>query len=136
MDDAQFAELAGWIANVGLAGENEPEMVSGFCERAVAFGLPLTRGAVLIESCVPPAEFGGAWPAGVPVQVHGMDADPIFAGEGDLDAARELVAEADDAELFVYPGDRHLFVDGSLASYDADAAGLLTQRVLDLLARV
>ena len=97
---------------------------------------PGARGAVLIESCVPPAEFGGAWPAGVRVQVHGMDADPIFAGEGDLDAARELVAEADDAELFVYPGDRHLFVDGSLASYDADAAGLLTQRVLDLLARV
>ncbi len=97
---------------------------------------PGARGAVLIESCVPPAEFGGAWPAGVPVQVHGMDADPIFAGEGDLDAARELVAEADDAELFVYPGDRHLFVDGSLASYDADAAALLTQRVLDLLARV
>ena len=97
---------------------------------------PGARGAVLIESCVPPAEFGGAWPAGVPVQVHGMDADPIFAGEGDLDAARELVAEADDAELFVYPGDRHLFVDGSLASYDADAAGLLAQRVLDLLARV
>ena len=97
---------------------------------------PGARGAVLIESCVPPSEFGGAWPAGVPVQVHGMDADPIFAGEGDLDAARELVAEADDAELFVYPGDRHLFVDGSLASYDADAAALLTQRVLDLLARV
>ena len=97
---------------------------------------PGARGAVLIESCVPPAEFGGAWPAGVPVQVHGMDADPIFAGEGDLDAARELVAEADDAELFVYPGDQHLFVDGSLASYDADAAALLTQRVLDLLARV
>jgi dienelactone hydrolase len=97
---------------------------------------PGARGAVLIESCVPPAEFGGAWPAGVPVQVHGMDADPIFADEGDLDAARELVAEAEDAELFVYPGDRHLFVDGSLASYDADAAALLTQRVLDLLARV
>ena len=97
---------------------------------------PGARGAVLIESCVPPSEFGGAWPAGVPVQVHGMDADPIFAGEGDLDAARELVAEADDAELFVYPGDRHLFVDGSLASYVADAAALLTQRVLDLLARV
>ena len=97
---------------------------------------PGARGAVLIESCVPPAEFGGAWPAGVPVQVHGMDADPIFAGEGDLDAARELVAEADDAELFVYPGDQHLFADSSLSSYDADAAALLTQRVLDFLARV
>ena len=43
--------------------------------------------------------FGPGWPAGVPVQVHGMDADPIFVGEGDVDAARELIAEAEDGEL-------------------------------------
>jgi dienelactone hydrolase len=65
-----------------------------------------------------------------------MASDPIFAGEGDLDAARALVEEADDAELFVYPGDRHLFADSSLASYDAEATELLTQRALGLLARV
>jgi dienelactone hydrolase len=63
-----------------------------------------------------------------------MDADPIFAGEGDLDAARELVASVEDGELFLYPGDRHLFTDSSLPSYDADAVKLLTQRVLDFLA--
>ena len=79
---------------------------------------PGARGALLFESCVPTSEFGG-WPAGVPVQVHGMDADPFFAGEGDIDAARALVAEAEDGELFVYPGDRHLFADSSLPSYDA-----------------
>ena len=65
-----------------------------------------------------------------------MDADPIFAGEGDLDAARELVSLVPDAELFVYPGDRHLFTDRSLPSYDAAAAELLTQRVLDFLGRL
>ena len=97
---------------------------------------PGARGALLLESCVPPAEFGGPWPAGVPVQVHGMDADPFFAGEGDIDAARALVAEATDGELFVYPGDRHLFADSSLATYDATAAALLTQRVLDFLERL
>jgi dienelactone hydrolase len=91
------------------------------------------RGAVLIEACVPPSEFGTPWPAGVPVQVHGMDADPFFAGEGDINAARALVNEADDAELFVYPGDRHLFTDNSLSTYDAGAAALVTTRVLDLL---
>lgn len=96
---------------------------------------PGAKGALLIESCVPPEEFGGPWPPGVPVQVHGMDADPVFAGEGDLDAARKLVAEVEGAELFVYPGDRHLFADSSLATYDADAAALLTERVLDFLAR-
>ncbi len=92
------------------------------------------RGALLFESCIPVSEFGTAWPAGVPVQIHGMDADPFFAGEGDIDAARALVESAEDAELFVYPGDRHLFADSSLPSYDADAAKLLTQRVLDFLA--
>jgi dienelactone hydrolase len=93
------------------------------------------RGAVLIEGCVPPAEFGGPWPAGVPVQVHGMDADPVFAGDGDLDAARALVKEVDDGQLFVYPGDRHLFIDSSLPTYDAGAAALATERVLAFLAR-
>jgi dienelactone hydrolase len=92
------------------------------------------RGALLFESCVPVSEFGTAWPAGVPVQIHGADADPFFAGEGDIYAARALVGSAEDAELFVYPGDRHLFADSSLPSYDADAAKLLTQRVLDFLA--
>ncbi len=48
------------------------------------------RGALLLEACLPPSEFGGAWPAGVPVQIHGMDADDFFAGEGDLEAARGI----------------------------------------------
>jgi dienelactone hydrolase len=95
---------------------------------------PGARGALLFYSCVPVSEFGSGWPEGVPAQVHGMDADPIFVGEGDVDAARELVAQAEDAELFLYPGDRHLFADSSLPWYDADAAALLTERVLGFLA--
>ena len=94
------------------------------------------RGAVLCYSCVPVSEFGSAWPAGVPVQVHGMDADPFFVGEGDIDAARALVAEAEDAELFLYPGDQHYFADNSLPSFDAGATRLLTERVLSFLARI
>lgn len=93
------------------------------------------RGALLFYSCLPVSEFGEAWPQGVPVQIHGMDADPYFADEGDLDAARELVASAEHAELFVYPGDQHYFADSSLPSYDAQAAALLTRRVLDFLAQ-
>ncbi len=94
------------------------------------------RGAVLLEACVPPGEFGTSWPEGVPVQVHGMDADPFFADEGDIDAARALVKEADDGELFLYPGNRHLFTDSSLPAHDPEAAALVTQRVLDFLARL
>jgi dienelactone hydrolase len=92
------------------------------------------RGALLLEACVPPSEFGGPWPDGVPVQVHGMDADPIFAGEGDLAAARDLVGSVAQAELFVYPGDRHIFADASLSSYDPEATELLTQRIQAFLA--
>jgi dienelactone hydrolase len=93
---------------------------------------PGARGALLFYSCIPVSVFG-SWPDGVPVQVHGMDADPIFAGEGDIDAARELVDRAEDAELFLYPGDQHYFADSSLPSYDPDATALLTRRVLDFL---
>ena len=93
------------------------------------------RGALLFYSCVPTSEFG-SWPAGVPAQVHGMDADPIFIDEGDVDAARALAEEAQDAELFLYPGDQHYFADSTLPSYDPEAAALLTRRVLDFLAAV
>ena len=91
------------------------------------------RGALLFHACFPVSEFGPSWPEGVPVQVHAMDADPFFVDDGDIDAARALVGEAEDAEMFLYPGDQHLFADSSLPSYDAEAAALLTRRVLDFL---
>lgn len=98
------------------------------------------RGALLYEGCLPlTGEWGvGPWPEGVPVQIHGMDEDPYFALEGDLDAARELVDAVGPelGELFVYPGDQHLFTDSSLPSYDADAAALVLRRSREFLARV
>src|SRR5262249_42254931 len=72
---------------------------------------PGARGALLFHSCVPVSEFGSSWPADVPVQIHAMEADPWFVDEGDLDAANTLVELAEQAELFLYPGDRHLFAD-------------------------
>lgn len=95
---------------------------------------PGARGAVLCFACVPAEEFGGTWPVGVGLQVHGMDHDPVFAGEGDLAAAQQLTESVDGAELFVYPGDQHLFVDSSLPDHRPEAAELLTARVLDFLA--
>lgn len=95
---------------------------------------PGARGALFFYSCVPVSAFGSSWPREVPVQVHGMDRDPIFAGEGDLDAARELVAQAPGGELFLYPGDQHYFADPTLPSYDEAAATLLKRRVLEFLA--
>ena len=104
--------------------------LGGLPAQRLAQTRPGARGAILLEGFIPPAEFGAEWPAEVPLQVHGMDADPIFAGDGDLEAARRVVG----AEVFVYPGDRHLFADNSLPSYDPAAAALLTSRVIDFLA--
>ena len=95
---------------------------------------PGARGALLMYSCLPVSEFGDAWPEGVPVQVHGKEADPFFAE--DLEAARALVDSTDRAELFLYPGTEHLFADSSLPAYDAAAAALLTERVLAFLATI
>ena len=99
---------------------------------------PRARGALFFYSCLPisGAWSFGPWPVGVPAQIHGMDKDPVFVGEGDIDAAREIVAKVEDAELFLYPGDQHYFADSSLPSYDADATALLTRRVLAFLDRV
>lgn len=98
------------------------------------------RGALLYEGCLPiSGEWAiGPWPDGVPAQIHGMDKDPFFALEGDIDAARELVETVGPelAELFVYPGERHLFTDSSLPSYDASAAALVLQRSREFLDRV
>jgi len=89
------------------------------------------RGAVLMSGCLPVSEFGDAWPEGVPVQVHGKEADPFF--EEDLEAARELAGSTDQAELFLYPGAEHLFADSSLPGFDAAAADLLVERVVAFL---
>jgi dienelactone hydrolase len=98
---------------------------------------PGARGALLFYSCLPiSGEWAfGPWPDGVPVQIHGMDNDPIFVGEGDIHAAREIVEQVENAELFLYPGDQHYFADSSLPSYDANATALLTSRVLAFLDR-
>jgi len=121
-------------ADLVYAGMSLGEMAA----QKLAQTRPGTRGALLFYSAIPiSGEWAfGPWPDGVPVQIHGMDNDPIFVGEGDIDAAREIVAAAQDGELFLYPGDQHYFADSSLPSYDPEAAALLTKRVLEFLGRV
>ena len=128
-----------------LADHGEGLVYAGFSFGAgtaqrLAQTRPGARGALLYESCIPiTGEWAfGPWPDGVPVQVHGMDGDPFFALEGDIDAARELVETVgpEVAELFVYPGDEHLFTDSSLPSYDADAAALVVERSREFLDRL
>ena len=143
-DGVAHAERIGFGEIIARGGRAADDLPGGIVYAGFSLGVlpaqrlaqvrPGARGALLFHACVPIATFGGAWPAGLPVQIHGMDADPFFTGEGDIDAARALVASAAHAELFLYPGDQHLFADAGLPSYDTDAAALLTRRVLDFLA--
>ena len=94
---------------------------------------PGAKGALLFSAAMPASEFGDAWPQGVPLQIHMMEDDPWV--DEDLPAARELVEDVEGAELFLYPGERHLFADSSLPDYDEGAARLLLQRVLAFLER-
>ena len=142
MEHVQGVGFESFIATAGNIAAALPERL---VYAGISFGvvsaqyLAQTRagalGAVFLESTIPPAEFG-SWPPELPVQIHGMDADPEFVGGGDIDAARELVATAEHGELFLYPGDKHLFTDSSLASYDAAATALVLERVLGFLARL
>ena len=125
---------------VAFADELGPDLVhAGFSfgvtiAQRLAQTRPGARGAVLIDSCLPVSEFGEAWPDGVPVQIHGKEGDEFF--DEDLPAARELAASTEAAELFLYPGDQHLFADSSLDAYDPEAAALLMERVRAFLASV
>lgn len=98
---------------------------------------PGTKGALLFHSCVPTSVFGRPWPQGVPLQIHMMDADEwALPPNEDLDVAHRLAETIENAELFLYPGDRHLFADNSLPDYDASAATTLEQRVLSFLENI
>jgi dienelactone hydrolase len=143
-DGVAYAQQVGFdiiIERGRLAAEGLPDEIvyAGFSlgvlpAQMLAQTRPGARGALLFCACVPTSEFGCPWPQGVPLQIHAMDADEFFVGEGDVNAARNLVETVENAELFLYPGDQHLFVDSSLPAYDPAAAALLLQRTLAFLA--
>jgi len=147
-EGAAYAQGDGAPDFDALADRVATELPADLVYAGISFGVPLAqrlaqtrggaRGALLLEACIPiSGEWAfGPWPEGVPVQIHGKDDDEFFAHEGDVDAAREIVANVPDAELFTYPGDQHLFADSSLPSYDPEAARLLEARVREFLARL
>jgi adenylate cyclase len=53
MTDAELAKLAGWLAKVGLEGRSETALLDGFCQRALAAGLPLARALMFIDTLHP-----------------------------------------------------------------------------------
>jgi dienelactone hydrolase len=145
-DGMGYAEQVGFdgiIERGRLAAAGLPDKIvhAGFSlgvlpAQKLAQTRPGAKGALLFHACVPTSEFGCPWPQGVPVQIHAMDGDELFVAEGDLDAARDLVETTESAELFLYPGDQHLFADDSLPGYDEEAASLLKERVLGFLTKI
>lgn len=141
-----YAQELGFASIIELGVDIAAELADGLVYAGFSLGVlpaqklvqtrPGATGALLFSACVSPSEFDSTWPDAVPVQIHGMDADEFFAGEGDLDAARKLVNGHDDRQLFLYEGSQHLFADGSLPSYDKPAADLLLKRVLEFLVEV
>lgn len=148
---ASIDEGAAYVGSVGFAEMRARGVAAadglgdGFVVVGISLGVmaaqqvaqnhPGAAGALLFEAFADPSNFG-SWPDGLPVQVHGMADDPFFGAEGDVDAAREFVEGRSGAELFVYPGNVHLFVDSSLPSYDADATALVVERSLAMLERL
>ncbi|MFG1720382.1 dienelactone hydrolase family protein [Micromonospora chalcea] len=131
--DAVVADLPAGLVHAGVSW-------GAAIAQRLAQTRPGARAALLYEACLPvTGEWAiGPWPDGVAVQVHGMEGDPFFGLEGDVDAARELVSIVgpERGELYVYPGDRHLFTDSSLPSYDAEATALVVSRSRELLDRL
>lgn len=143
-----FAELDDGLTYVREVGETidvrATRAVQGLPTEVVYAGLSLgvmeaqrlaqtrpgARGALLLHAAVPPDAFGSEWPAGVPLQIHVMEDDEL----GDVDDARDVAATVEEAELFLYPGDAHLFTDSSLAAYDESATALVIERMLAFLA--
>ena len=143
-----FAELDDGLTYVREVGETidvrATRAVQGLPTEVVYAGLSLgvmeaqrlaqtrpgARGALLLHAAVPPDAFGSEWPAGVPLQIHVMEDDEL----GDVDDARDVAATVEEAELFLYPGDAHLFTDSSLAAYDESATALVIERRLAFLA--
>jgi len=53
MDAARIAELQAWVTGAGLSGRPETELLSGFCARVAAAGVPLRRALIAIDTLHP-----------------------------------------------------------------------------------
>jgi adenylate cyclase len=86
MNEAFFAELSAWLTQAGLAGTAETEIVSGFCDRCVAAGLPLGRAQVFIDTLHPVHEGRlfrwGHDPTESPLVEYGRTSPDVLAASG------------------------------------------------------
>lgn len=82
MNETAFNELAGWVAEAGLVGRTESELMSGFCRRIADAGVRLARAIVILDTLHPIYE-GRAfrWRADTPEAVEILDYGRTNEGE-------------------------------------------------------
>ena len=140
-DGRTYEEETGWQdlleRGVRSADDLPNELVyAGFSfgvmsAQKLAMTRPGAKGALLFYGAIP-LQYFGEWPDGLRGQIHVMENDEL----GDLAETREVAAAVPTIELFLYPGDKHLFADSTLPDYDEEAAALLKERVLAFLEEV
>ncbi|HXA04510.1 MAG TPA: dienelactone hydrolase family protein [Bryobacteraceae bacterium] len=106
----------------------------GACAELLAATRPGASGAILMHAPLPIRDLGWkVWQATVPVQVHFAEKDPL-RNEKVIDAlAGRVRASGADFQHFDYPTSGHLFADPDMPAYDAAAADLMFQRVVEFL---
>lgn len=109
----------------------------GACAELLAATRVGARGAILIHAPLMMRDLGWTlWPANVPVQVHFADKDPI-KNQGVVDALAMKVRQSGASfEQCEYDAAGHLFADPAFPAYNAAAAELMTNRVLEFLERL
>lgn len=141
-DGIQHADHIGHDAIIDVAHRacrqhRDAQVVMGFSlgtvqAQMLAQHVQRIHACILFGGMLPPEVLGGRWRAHLPLQAHVADPDD-WCPEDEREA---LLREAPHAEMHTYPGLRHMFADRSLADYDADAADLFEERLLDFLERI
>src|ERR1700730_17574150 len=86
MNEEFFTELSAWLTEAGLAGTPETVIVSEFCDRCVAAGLPLARSLMFIDTLHPVHEGRlfrwGYNPTETPLLEYGRTSPDALAASG------------------------------------------------------
>ncbi len=93
---------------------------------------PGAKGAFFLYGAIAPSWWDATWPAGLPAQAHVAEGDPWREAETEDEFVKDVTA----GELFVYPGDGHLFAERGHPDYDERVAALATERIIAFLARL
>jgi dienelactone hydrolase len=98
---------------------------------------PGARGVLLMHGTAPAASLGDAdWPSAMPAQLHKKERDPLMDDAGVEALERSAGSAGAHLDVFVYPGEGHLFADPDGPDYDPDAAALMLDRELRFLRRL